>query len=271
MELKMKYHYSYFIYPYVVKEDKFDKYIQRLFQNRRCTLKLFEKRKNFSMYNYFLPNVREYMFKSFEFSSSNLKAFNLLSVPLKAKGLSNNPCTIFEYHMGEDIQAKAGGESGIFFKIQKIEIICFNTGICFLAIKTDIEDTDRFSDLLNFNYRFRDINSEANEGLDCSKIKIQTSTLSDIKQLSELIKELTGSVVASKEIDIDINRFLVYSYACIDQEYWNETHDFLGIEKEFFKFSNVLNCEFNSSFNNDRLKTVNLGNYIKVGISNSRG
>lgn len=91
-----------------------------------------------------------------------------------------------------------------------------------------------------------------------------------MKKLSELIKEITGSISDAKKIDIDINRFLVYSYVCIDQEYWNEMHSFQGIEKEFFKYANVLTSEFNSSFNNDRLKTVNLGNYIKVGISNSR-
>ena len=123
---------------------------------------------------------------------------------------------------------------------------------------------------MNFNYRFRDINSETNEGLENTKIKIQTGTFNDMKKLSELIKEITGSVNDAKKIDIDINRFLVYSYVCIDQEYWNEMHSFQGIEKEFFKYANVLTSEFNSSFNNDRLKTVNLGNYIKVGISNSR-
>ncbi|MCI9365575.1 MAG: hypothetical protein HFJ54_02965 [Clostridia bacterium] len=63
---------------------------------------------------------------------------------------------------------------------------------------------------------------------------------------------------------------MIYSYVCIDQEYWNETHEFQGIEKEFFKFANVLNSEFNSSFNNDRLRTVNFGKYIKVGISGNR-
>ena len=160
-------------------------------------------------------------------------------------------------------------KTGIFFKIQKIELICFNTGICFLTLKTNIEDTDKFSDLLNFNYIFRDINSEVEDSLSYSKIKIQTGTFSDIRKLSELIKEITGVTLDSKKIDIDVNRFLIYSYVCIDQEYWNDTKDFQGIEKEFFKYANVLNSEFNSSFNNDRLKTVNLGNYIKVGVSNA--
>ncbi len=164
---------------------------------------------------------------------------------------------------------RQGKRNGIFFKIQKIEIICFNTGVCFLVLKTNIEDTDKFSDLLNFNFKFRDINSEVNDSLGYNKIKIQTGTFNDIKKLSEIIKELTGNPADSKKIDIDINRFLIYSYACIDQEYWNDTHPFSEIEKEFFKYANVLNSEFNSSFNNDRLKVVNLGNYIKVGISNA--
>ncbi len=269
MELKMKYHYSYFIYPYVVKEEKYSKYMQKLLKNTKCRIKIFERRKNLSMYNYFLPTIREYMFRSFMFADSNMKMFNSLGTKIKANMLAQIPCTIFEYDLGKDIQAKAGEEDGIFFKVQKVQIICFNTGICFLALKTNIEETDRFSDLLNFNLKFRDINSEIKDNLDYSKIKIQTDTFSDMKKLSDLIKELTWNTADSKKIDIDINRFLTYSYVCLDQEYWNDTHDFQEIEKEFFKYANVLNSEFNSSFNNDRLSTVNLGKYIKVGISNA--
>ena len=39
----------------------------------------------------------------------------------------------------KDIQGKTAERNGIFFKIPKVEIICFNTGICFLCIKTNIE------------------------------------------------------------------------------------------------------------------------------------
>ena len=124
MELKMKYHYSYFIYPYVIKEDRYSRYIKYLIENSKCTLKVFEKRKNFSMYNYFLPTAREYMFKSFEFGESNSKAFKSMDTRLKANLLSNAPCTIFEYDIMKDIQAKTAEENGIFFSIRKIEIIC---------------------------------------------------------------------------------------------------------------------------------------------------
>lgn len=89
-------------------------------------------------------------------------------------------------------------------------------------MKTSIEDTDNFSDLLNFNAKFIDINGEgSNAGYN--NIKIQTSTFGDIKRLSEIIREITGSMGESKKIDIDINRFLTYSYACIDEGYWNDS------------------------------------------------
>lgn len=134
-------------------------------------------------------------------------------------------------------------------------------------MKTNIEDTDRFSDILNFNVKFRDINSEVKSSFNFGNIKIQTSTFEDIKRLSDIIKEIAGKPEESKKIDIDINRFFTYSYVCIEQEYWNDVRPFTEIEKEYFKFANVLNSEFNSSFRNDKLKTVNLGKYIKVGIS----
>ena len=174
---------------------------------------------------------------------------------------------MFEYDIGLDAQAKTEGEDGIFFKIQKVEIVCFKTGICFLVLKTNIEDSERFADLLNFNVKFRDINSEVKGPNSFNNIKIQSSTFGDIKRLSEIIREITGSIEDARKIDIDINRFLTYSYVCLDQEYWNDNKPFAEIEKEFFKLANVLNSEFNSNFENERLKTVDLGNYIKIGIS----
>ena len=269
MEIKMNYHYSYFIYPYVVKEQKYSKYIQSLLKNTKCTLKIFEKKKNFSMYNYFLPTIREYMFRSFGFAESNTKALDSLSTKLQANMLTDTPCTIFEYDMGQDTQAKIDSQDSIFFKMQKIEIICFNTGICFLAIKTNLEDTEKFADLLDFNYKFRDINAETGKNSGYNKIKIQDGVYSDVKKLADIIKELTGNPVDSKKIDINTSRFLIYSYVCINEEHWNESQGFEYIKKEFYKFANVLDSNFNEDANNDRLKVVNIGEYSKMGITNS--
>lgn len=268
MELKMKYHYSYFIYPYVIKENNYNKYIQNLLKNEKCIPKFFEREKDLSIYNYFLPTTRDYIFKSFNIGNLNNTYRSNLDEKLRNNVFKSSPCAMFEYNIGIDAQAKTDGEDGIFFKIHKMEIVCFKSGICFLLMKTSVEDTDKFSDLLNFNVKFRDINSET-ASLGYNNIRIQTSTFGDIKKLSEIIREITGSIGESKKIDININRFLTYSYVCIDQEYWNESKQFSEIEKEYFKFANVLNSEFNSSFNNEILKTVSFGKYIKLGVSNS--
>ena len=267
MELKMKYHYSYFIYPYVIKENNYSKYIQRLLRNNKYTPKFFARERELSIYNYFLPNIREYMFRTFSFANKSKEFRDNIDNALRENIFKTSPCTMFEYNLGLDAQAKTDEEDGIFFKIQKIEVICFENGICFLVIKTNIEDTDKFSDLLNFNFKFRDINSDVVRAYN--NIKIQTSTFGDIRKLSEIIREVTGNPKDSEKLDVDINRFLTYSYVCLNQEYWSNKNDFNEIEKEFFKYANVLNSEFNSSFDNDRLKVINLGDYIKVGISNS--
>lgn len=263
----MKYHYSYFIYPYIVKEKNYNKYLQKLLNNEKCTPKTFEGKKQNGIYNFFLPTAREYMFKSFGLNNRTDLSMSPLDKKLKENMLKNAPCTIFEYNIGKNAQAKTGEEYGIFFKIEKIEIICFKTGLCFLALKTNVEDTNKFSDLLNFNLKFRELNSEINGSDVYSNIKIQTSIFSDIKKLSELIREITGGSEEAKKIDIDVNKFLIYSYVCVDEEHWNDSKPFLGIENEFIKLASVLSSTDNSNSNNDRLKSVNLGKYERIGIS----
>ena len=131
--------------------------------------------------------------------------------------LAKNPCNIFEYTLKKDIQGKLEQNSGIFFNIQKIEIICFSTGICFLCIKTNLEDYQEFNNILNFNYKFRDIKQE-NALKDYDKIYLQTNTFSDVNKLAEFIKDITGSDIETMKLDIDTQRFLTYSYVCIDQQ-----------------------------------------------------
>lgn len=260
MELKMKYSYSYFIYPYVIKDISYKKYIGRLMKSEKYEPKFFEKKRNLNLFNFFLPTVRNYMFKSFEFEKTDSSFDNTIRDNL----LKNSPCVMFEYKIKEDMQAKTEDDDGIFFKIEKLGVICFETGICFLVMKTNIEDTNKFADLLNFNAKFRVLNSEVADFEEYRNIKIQTGTFGDIKRLSDLIREITGNSKEAKKIDVDVNKFLTFSYVCLDQEYWNDTKPFTDIEKEFFKFANVLNSEFNSSYVNDKLKIVSLGNYIKL-------
>lgn len=258
MELKMKYHYSYFIYPYVIKEKNYTKYIQGLLKNSKFKSKFFGRENCNSIYKFFLPNIRKYMFNSFNMSENYSKSINSTYDKLKENAFKSNPCIIFEYDIGENTQAKVDSDNCIFFKIDNIEVICFKTGICFISIKTKIEDTNSFKDLLNFNAKFSEINSKIET---YRNIKIQTSTFDDIKDFSNLINEITGSMQEAEKIDIDINKFLTYSYVCIDEENLNNE-----IQNEFFKFGNILKFEEDSNFNNN-FKIVNLGDGRKLGIS----
>ena len=239
MEIKTKYQYTYFIYPYVIKEEKYEKYINMLLHNSNFSLKLFDKDKDEEVYSYFLPKVRNYMFGSFDYNKSKITKLNEFDNNMKSMLLSKSPCVMFEYKLEKDIQGKTGIKEGIFFNIRNVEIICFNSGICFLLIKTTLDEVAKLSDICNFNYKFRDIYSSKNKLNDYENIKIQTDTLNDIKSISTLIRYITGNGSYTQNINIDSERFITYSYACVGQEYWdNKTKEEL-LEKEFSKFAVV--------------------------------
>ena len=232
MERKTKYQYSYFIYPYIIDEKKYEKYLLKLLKDKHCKLKMWEKEKDLNLYTYFLPNIREYLFWSFSYSKEKKRKLEELDTEMKSVLLAKYDCTMFEYSLGKDIQGKVGQKSGIFFDIQKTEIICFKTGVCFILIKTNIEGGDNFSDVLNFNYKFRDINSEFNSLKNYENILLQTNSLKDIKELTTVIKNITGiNTKNAKEMNLEQERFLTYSYVCLDQENWNKEEDFKNLQE----------------------------------------
>ena len=67
MELKPKYQYSYFIKPFIIEIDKYENYIEKLLNNPKIKIKEFEKERDLDIYTYFLPNIREHIFKTFNF------------------------------------------------------------------------------------------------------------------------------------------------------------------------------------------------------------
>lgn len=265
MELKMNYQYTYFIHPFVIKESKYQKYILNLLKDKRFKLKVFQKGKDFDLYKYFSPKTRDFLFSSFSHSKLKLDKLEELPDDTKSAILSKYPCTIFEYNLEEDIQGKAG-DKGIFFKIQKIEVICFNTGICFFSMKTNIEDSQNFSDILNFNYKFRDI-KQGNMLKGYDKIYLQMSNFSDVNKLTEFIKDITGSDIETMKLDIDTQRFLTYSYVCIDSEAWNANKGFEDIEYNFIKYANFLPADNSADLESNEATTFSEWKYAKMGFS----
>lgn len=267
MELKTKYQYTYFIYPFLVKENKYKKYILKLVKDKKCNLKIFEKEKDLKLYEYFSPKIREFLFSSFSFSYAKKKKMQELPVETRAAILSNYPCTIFEYDLPKDVQGKTGEKDGIFFNIQKVEIICFSNGICFLCMKTNIEDVQDFRDVLNFNYKFRSSNQEYGKLMKYDNIRLQTSKFSDIQTFSEWIRNITGSKIEAMRINEDTENFLTYSYLCISSEDWNQEKSFSSIMHSFVKYANILPADSNLNIEEDSLEVFSKWKYCKIGMT----
>ena len=267
MELKTKYQYTYFIYPFAIKESKYTRYLLKLLKDENCNLRVFRKDKDIDIYSYFSHRARNYMFSSFNLSKTRLAKLDELPLDTKAAILAKNPCTIFEYTIKKDIQGKTAERNGIFFKIPKIEIICFNTGICFLCIKTNIEESDKFVDLLNFNYKFRDINQEFANLNNYDNIRVQADCFEDVKSFKEFIEDLTGPTTESLKLEIDTERFLTYSYVCIDQENWNNSNEFDRIRNSYIKYLNILPNDNNVNYEKEEMKVISKWKYAKLGIT----
>lgn len=269
MELKIKYQYTYFIHPFVIPEGKYKKYILKLLKDKKCKLKVFQKEKDIRLYKYFLPNIKDFLFSSFSFTNSKINKFEELPMETRAAVLTKYPCTIFEYTIENDIHGKTGEEKGIFFKLRNIEIICFNSGICFLCMKTNIENTNNFGDILNFNYKFRDINQENAILNNYDNIRLQTDSFSEINRFSEFVKSITGNNIENNDHDLNSERFLTYSYVCIDQEAWNNENNFENINHNFIKFANILSADNNMNFEHDQITTISRWKFAKLGLIKS--
>lgn len=254
MELKVKYQYTYFIKPFLINENKYEKYLLSLLNNKNCKLKVFEKERDLNLCSYFIQNIREYFFPTFLFNRDKINNLERLDNKTKAIVLSKLHCNIFEYNFDTKIQGKVSDNEGIFFNINKMEIICFDTGVCFLAIRTDVDNSEKFSDLLNFNYRFKDINSDFTKLRDFTNIKIQTDKFSNMTELSNFINSVIGvnnNSIGLKDVDLYNKRFFVYTYSCIDQDNWNTEEDFENIQSDFLRYSNVLSSNDTLDFNID--------------------
>lgn len=269
MELKTKYQYTYFLHTFIVKESKYTKYVQRLLKDERFNLRIFERNKDLDIYTYFLPRMREFLFKSFELSDKQkYDKLSKLPIDTQAAILSKYPSITFEYNLKQDIQGKTIDKNSIFFKIQKVGLVLFNTGICFLYLKTNIEDSEEFSDILNFNYKFRDINQEYNNLKNYDNIKVQASYFENIRALQDFISDLTGPNIDALKLNLDVERFYTYSYTCIKQDTWSVYSSFENIKNEFFKYVNILPNDTSANLlicENSRV--ISNSKYSKIGIS----
>ena len=267
MELKTSYQYTYFIHPFVIKDGQYQKYILKLLKDKDCNLKIFQKEKDFKLYKYFLPKTREFLFSSFSFGSEKLKQLEELPIETRAALLAKYQCNIFEYHLKKDIQAKVKEKSGIFFNIKKIEVVCFKTGIAFLVMKTTLEDYEKFENILNFNYKFRNINNELSDIENYDNITLQTNSFDTIENFRDFVRKITGGKLDALKLDIDTERFLTYSYVCVDQEAWNPNTKFEDIQYYYNKYVNILPTDNSQYLKEENVETFSKWKYAKLGLT----
>ena len=132
-----------------------------------------------------------------------------------------------------------------------------------MTFKTALNSENNLDDVLNFNYKFRDINSNLSQLREYENIRIQTSAFKDIKEFSSLIKEIAGSNTGAKKINVDTERFVTYSYICLDQNCWNENTDNTVLNERFLNYANIASS--NSKINN-KVKKIEQ-KYLKYGFT----
>lgn len=269
MDFKMKYQYTYFIYPYLIEEKDYQSYLYGLLKNPKCKLKIFDRKKDVSIDTYFLPELKDKMFWSLDITKSALKQYETMDKKMQATLLSGKTCNMFEYELEGDIPGKIGEKNGIFFDVTKVEIICFDTGVCFLLFKTALSEEHQFSDLLNFNYKFRDINSKKEHSKQYEAIKIQTEKFNNMQDFSEFINEIAGSNIEAKQINLDTDRLITYGYVCLDQNEWNDNVDVKLLEKEFDKYRKMKPAEEQIEDVTLKEQSVYREKYLYYGFTNN--
>ena len=91
MELKNRYQYTYFIHTFIIKKNKYSKYLGKLLKDERFKLRIFQKEKDLELYTYFLPRIRNFLFKTFDLSKAKQAKMEELPFDTKLALLSEYP------------------------------------------------------------------------------------------------------------------------------------------------------------------------------------
>lgn len=266
---KIKYQYSYFILPYIVNEERYSEYLNKLLKDNRIKLRRYNKLKNLEMFSFFNKSFLKFFDYADDITNLELREEKKNPSGNLSKKLSKKDLAIFDVNLLQNTQGKVGEEEGIFFRIDKTSIITTKTGVSFLVFKTII-DSDSFQDLLNFNYRFRELSSEVLEYKKYENINLQSDTFKEVSELKSIITKLTGLNIDELTKTTGIDKFYTFSYLCVDNLMWNEKTDFRELQTAFNKYSEVLPAAFSSEFSdiNTAIEVIEDLKYSKIGITN---
>ena len=278
MEIKAKYHYTHFIYPFVLEENKSISFLQSILkQEKLWKLKIHEQKEDQEVYNFFLPYMRKFLFPTLFWSKDYAKQFKMMSPIKKAFALNKLSCSTFEYNISNIKTGEILGKEydKIHFDISSIKLISFEKGICFLDIKAEIDENEEFIDfdkILDFNYFFRNLTPRASSTLDNTS-NIKGNQINDVKNIVNFIDSVTKGYETTDLDKIYYDKMFTYSYVCVDN--WNEASDFGKLENDFYKYQYVIDSKSSALFNKDceRLKQDRYSRwqYSMFGFSRESG
>jgi hypothetical protein len=275
MELKTKYQYTYFVYPFTVNKDRYESFISGMIIDKNWQIKIFNKSEDVEIDSHFLMSAKNLLFPTINWDQTSIEKFNKKNSKTKAKTLSDLKSCMFEYKIDGNAKGKMEQENSIFFEISKIKLMCFKEGICFLILKVEIDEKEyiNFREVLNLNYKFRNITPEYMRLKDYDHIKIQSSRFDTAEDIRQFIKRTCIGYEDISSEDIYSNRLFVYSYVCFDESEWNMHNEFKRIEDEFLKFQYVLPGDYSSEFNqsNKLEHTYSRWKYSIYGFSKMSG
>ena len=134
------------IYPYLIDSSRMTGYYEILMGDN-YKLRIFNKKKDKEIYDYFLPLVRNYMF--WTFNLDKVKEFEKTPRDLKGPICDSYECNIFEKG--------------------NTKVVCFKAGICFVI--TDSEEIVKSLVKYEEKKKMQEINLREDESYDLPKYK----------------------------------------------------------------------------------------------------
>lgn len=274
MQIKVKYQYTHFIYPFVIESDKYAYFIESILKKtKEWNLILHQYKSDEESYDFFLPYMRKFLFPTLFWDKNYIQKFKKQGVFRRSLELSKLSSITFKYNMS---RIRKGcitdyDNKSINFDISDIKIICFEGGICFIDFKTQIEDDSDlidFDKILDFNHYFRNLTPRL-KGNATNRIVENSKTVNIPKFIRDITKDFE-----SKSLDkMYYDKMFTYSYVCVDD--WNTDSDFYNMQNDFYKFQYVMHSKTSAIFNDDfeRLNdnTYSRWKYSIFGFSRESG
>lgn len=278
MPLSARYQYTHFIYPFLIERNKYSGFLHNLInQDKHWKLKIHEQKEDEETYNFFLPYMRKFLFPTLFWSNDFIKNYKTMSNTSKANVLKKASCVTFDYNLDKfkvgTVSKKRYGV--IDFDIISIKMICFEPGVCFLDIKTEVEDEGEnvdFDKILDFNNMFREV-SPRGEGK--GKLNIKAKGIDNVNDITIFIKSIISGYESEDIEKIYYDKMFTYSYVCLDKEDWNEETNFENLKNDFYKFQYVVDSKSSAIFNTNCAKleenTYSRWKYSMFGFSRESG